>query len=61
MAVPKRRVSTTRRNKRRSSVWKMDAPELMKCPNCGEYVRRHTMCECGYYRGRQVVAVSSDK
>ena len=36
MAVPKRRVSTTRRNKRRSSVWKMDAPELMKCPNCGE-------------------------
>ena len=38
MAVPKRRVSSTRRDKRRSSVWKMDAPELTKCPKCGEYV-----------------------
>lgn len=37
MAVPKRRVSSARRDKRRSNVWKMDAPELVKCPQCGEY------------------------
>ena len=35
MAVPKRRVSSARRDKRRSNVWKMEAPELQKCPNCG--------------------------
>ena len=61
MAVPKRRVSSTRRDKRRSSVWKMDAPELTKCPKCGEYTRPHRMCKaCGYYNGRQVVAVKED-
>ena len=37
MAVPKRRVSKARRDKRRSSVWKLNAPELVKCPKCGEY------------------------
>ncbi|MGN0556308.1 MAG: 50S ribosomal protein L32 [Acutalibacteraceae bacterium] len=59
MAVPKRRVSTTRRDKRRSSVWKMSAPELTRCPQCGEYIRPHRLCaKCGYYKGRQVVAVS---
>ena len=48
MAVPKRRVSKARRDKRRSNVWKMDAPELVKCPNCGEYKRPHRICQsCG--------------
>ena len=40
MAVPKRRVSHARRDKRRSNVWKMDAPTLVKCPNCGELLAR---------------------
>lgn len=31
MAVPKRRVSKARRDKRRSNVWKMEAPALVKC------------------------------
>ena len=35
MAVPKRKVSKARRDKRRSNVWKLDAPALMKCPQCG--------------------------
>ena len=29
MAVPKRRVSKARRDKRRSNVWKMEAPALV--------------------------------
>ena len=29
MAVPKRKVSKARRDKRRSNVWKLDAPELI--------------------------------
>ncbi len=58
MAVPKRRVSTTRRDKRRSNVWKMDAPQLQRCPDCGEYKLAHRVCTaCGKYNGRQVLAV----
>ena len=56
MAVPKRRVSKARRDKRRSNVWKMVAPELVKCPNCGEYKRPHRICQsCGFYKGKEIV------
>lgn len=58
MAVPARRVSHARRDKRRSSVWKMEAPSIQRCPQCGEYKRAHRVCDsCGYYKGRQVIAV----
>ena len=56
MAVPKRKVSKARKNKRRSNVWRMDAPELVKCSQCGELKRPHRICpECGYYNGKQVI------
>ena len=56
MAVPKRRTSTARKNKRRSNVWKMSAPTLVKCSNCGAYTVSHKVCyNCGYYNGKQVV------
>jgi large subunit ribosomal protein L32 len=56
MAVPKRRVSKARRDKRRSSVWKLDMPELVKCSQCGELKRPHRVCpECGYYNGKQFI------
>ncbi len=56
MAVPKRRVSKARRDKRRSNVWKISAPELVKCSQCGELKRPHRLCpECGYYNGKQIV------
>ncbi|MDD6604378.1 MAG: 50S ribosomal protein L32, partial [Oscillospiraceae bacterium] len=35
MAVPKGKVSKARRDKRRSSVWKLEAPGLVACPKCG--------------------------
>ena len=58
MAVPKRKTSKTRRDKRRSNVWKIEAPALVKCSRCGEYKRPHRLCKaCGYYGDRQVVAV----
>ncbi len=62
MAVPKRKTSKARRDKRRSSVWKLDAPTLVKCNNCGELIRPHRLCaSCGYYNGRQVVKMENDK
>lgn len=60
MAVPKRKVSQSRRDKRRSSVWKLDAPSLTKCPKCGEMVLNHRVCKaCGTYKGVQVLKVDA--
>ena len=58
MAVPKGKVSRQRRDKRRSSTWKLAVPNLVKCPNCGAFVLPHRACKaCGKYNGRQVIAV----
>ena len=60
MAVPKGKVSKQRRNKRRSSVWKLAAPCLVACPKCGALHLPHRMCpECGTYNGREVKVVKS--
>ncbi len=56
MAVPKRKVSKARRDKRRSNVWKLDAPALVKCPKCGELTAPHKVCDnCGTYKGVEVI------
>ena len=56
VAVPKRKVSKARRDKRRSSVWKLTAPTLTKCTQCGEYKLPHQVCgNCGYYKGKEIV------
>ena len=56
MAVPKRKTSKARRDKRRSNVWKLNAPALMRFPNFVEYKPPHKVCgSCGYYNGREVI------
>ena len=56
MAVPKRKVSKARRDKRRSSVWKLDAPAMAKCPNCGEMNLAYRVCKkCGFYDGEKII------
>ena len=58
MAVPKKKVSKARRDKRRSSVWKLDLPGMTKCPKCGEYILSHRVCKsCGSYGGKVVLQV----
>ena len=53
--VPKRKTSKARRNKRRSNVWKIQVPAIVKCRQCGEYKLSHRVCKaCGYYNGREV-------
>lgn len=62
MAVPKGKVSRQRRDKRRSSHWKLTAPALSKCPSCGAFKMPHRACpECGKYNGRQVITVDEEK
>ena len=62
MAVPKGKVSKARRDKRRSSHWKLSTPAIVACPNCGAYHLPHRACKaCGMYRGRQVLKVEEAK
>ena len=55
MALPKRKKSKSRRDKRRAHQ-KTDAPNLSTCPECGEAKLPHHACpSCGYYKGRKAV------
>ncbi|WP_084170954.1 50S ribosomal protein L32 [Desulfofalx alkaliphila] len=57
MGVPKRKRSKARNRRRRAEVMRIEAPNLVRCPQCQELVRPHHMCsECGYYKDRVVRA-----
>ena len=52
-AVPKRRISRTRRDKLRTH-WKLRAPAIATCASCGQPSRPHRICKsCGQYKGRE--------
>ena len=56
MAVPKKKVSSARRDKRRSNNSKLERPGMVKCPKCGEYVLAHRVCKaCGSYDGKEII------
>ncbi|HDI00189.1 MAG: 50S ribosomal protein L32 [Candidatus Latescibacterota bacterium] len=55
MALPKRKHSRSRRDKRRAN-WKAKAPTVVSCKHCGQPRLAHSACpNCGYYGNRQVV------
>lgn len=55
MPHPKRKISKSRRDKRRTHH-KIEAPGLGKCANCGEMKQNHMACKsCGYYNGRVIL------
>jgi large subunit ribosomal protein L32 len=54
MAVPKRKTSKSRRDKRRTHQ-KLGTPALVECTQCHQPKRPHHVCPtCGTYRGREV-------
>ncbi|PID39507.1 MAG: 50S ribosomal protein L32 [Proteobacteria bacterium] len=60
MAVPKRKTSKSKRDKRRTHK-KIDAPTVTTCPECGEAKLPHHAClECGEYKGENVLATDAD-
>jgi large subunit ribosomal protein L32 len=55
MALPKRKHSKARRDKRRSHL-AMVAPGISKCPQCNEIKEPHRACpNCGVYKGRKAI------
>jgi large subunit ribosomal protein L32 len=56
MAVPKRKISKARRNKRRAQNFKLTAPNLATCSKCGALVMPHRVCKaCGTYKNKVVI------
>lgn len=54
-AVPKRKVSKARRDRRRAHD-SLSLFHLVPCPDCGEMKRSHRVCpHCGKYNGRQIM------
>jgi large subunit ribosomal protein L32 len=57
MAVPKRKTSKARHNSKHSA-WKLEAPEIVECPQCHEPKLPHRVCpSCGYYRSKEVIKI----
>jgi large subunit ribosomal protein L32 len=55
MAVPKKRTSRARRDKRRATH-KVSAARLNECPRCHSPRLPHRVCPvCGTYAGREVI------
>lgn len=55
MAVPKKKMSRSR-TRRRKAQWKVAAPSLVECQQCGARHIPHRVCpECGTYAGREVL------
>ena len=56
MAVPKKRTSSQRRDKRRATH-RVSAPRLNRCPQCQSPRLPHRVCPvCGTYAGREVIS-----
>ncbi len=55
MAHPKRKISKTRRDKRRTHHHAVK-PTVAECSNCGSAVLLHRVCpECGHYKGKPAI------
>ena len=60
MAVPKKKVSKSRRDMRRSHH-ALASSSYEECPNCGELKRPHHVCDaCGQYNGREVTEATDN-
>ncbi|MFA5928053.1 MAG: 50S ribosomal protein L32 [Candidatus Margulisiibacteriota bacterium] len=62
MPQPKKKMSKSKRDARRSYWLKIDSPQIFKCPQCGGPVVAHQMCpSCGTYKGRQILDIKTPK
>jgi large subunit ribosomal protein L32 len=59
--LPKRKVSKSRRNRRRAHD-ALSLNHLVMCESCGEFHIAHRVCpKCGTYRGETVMEVKSEE
>lgn len=59
MPTPKKRLTRSRRGKRRAHDF-LVARTVVNCPNCNALALPHHVCaSCGYYKGEEVVAAKA--
>jgi len=62
MAVPKHKVSKSRRNTRSSAVFKATTNTMTECPQCHTPRKPHTVCgNCGHYKGTQRIESQKER
>lgn len=60
-ALPKRKVSRIRRDRRRAHYLRLKMPHLVPCPQCNNLRLAHHVClNCGTYNGVQVIEQKED-
>ena len=58
MAVPKGRVSKSKRDKRKAQSWKIANTQSGKMQQCGELMVPHQVCKaCGAYNKKTIIKV----
>jgi len=58
VAVPKSRVSKSRKRMRRAKNYKLDTPAISICTKCGEAKLPHRVCKkCGTYNNKEVIKI----
>ena len=58
MAVPKRKISKSKRDMRRASAQVLTKATVIECPQCHEPKLPHRVCKsCGYYKNKEVISV----
>lgn len=61
-ALPKRKVSRVRRDRRRAHYLRLKMPHMVECPQCHALRLSHHVCaKCGTYKGVQVIAQKEEK
>jgi len=62
MSQPKKRTSRGRRDRRRYSLNNaLDRTTSTLCPECNEPKRPHSICKCGFYKGKAVLPAPQEK
>ena len=60
MAVPKSKITRSRRGMRRSHD-ALKGTNVVECPNCGEQKITHHVCKaCGYYKNLEITPTVED-
>ena len=60
MAVPKSKITRSKRGMRRSHD-KLKTTNIAECPNCGEQKITHHICKaCGYYKNLEIIPIVDD-
>ena len=60
MAVPKKKPSHSKTQRRKRANEKRTLPNLTKCPSCESLILPHRACpNCGYYKNKNVIEIET--